>query len=167
MIYWEWQSQESGTLCRRKQEDGTTVACWLAAVLEVNRCWINPVERGDKRCCCSVRAGQMQPAWLQQRVHRETVWNNVSGCWGLRSCARRSETLARLTIFIKVWNWAAGMGCNHSMATSCPFIRPLLSFYFYPLSPGVAAGLSQSMEAHGQTHQRKLACITMPQGFSS
>lgn len=167
MIYRERQSKESGTLCGRKQEDGTTVACWLAAVLEVNRCWINPGERGDKRCCCSVRAGQMQPAWLQQRVHRETVWNNVGCCWELRSCAGRSETLACLTIFIKVWNWAAGMGCNHSVATSCPLIRPPLSFYFHPLSPGVAAGLSQSMEAHGQTHQRTLPCISMPLGFSS
>lgn len=159
MIYREWQSKESGTLRRRKQEDGPTVACWLAAALEVNRCWINPGERGDKRCCCCVRAGQMQ--WLQQRGHRETC------CWGLRSCAGRSETLACLTIFIKVWNWAAGMGCNHSVATSCPLIRPPLSFYFHPLSPGVAAGLSQLMEAHGQTHQRKLPCISMPQGFSS
>lgn len=165
MIYWEWQ--ESGTLWRQKQEDGTTVASWLAAVLEVNRCWINPGERGDKRFYCSVRAGQMQLVWLQQRVHRETVWNNVSCYWGLRSCAGRSETLARLTILIKVWNWAAGMSCNHSVATSCPLIRPPLSFYFYPLSPGVPAGLSQSMEAHGQTHQRKVPCITMPQGFSS
>lgn len=167
MIYREWQSKESGTLYRRKQEDNTTVACWLAAVLEENRCWINPGERGDKRCCCSVRAGQMQPAWLQQRLHRETIWNNVNYCWGLRSCAGRSEALTCLTIFIKVWNWAAGMGCNHSVATSCPLIHPPLSFYFHPLSPGVTAGLSQSMETHRQTHQRKRPCISMPQGLSS
>lgn len=41
---------------------------------------------------------------------------------------------------------------------------PPLSFYFYPSSPGVTAGLPHSMEALSQTVQSILAC---PQGFSS
>lgn len=133
-------------------------------VLAVNWCWINPGEKHNSGCYLCVKAGPIQHVWFQQS--RETVRMNCGCRWRLRSCTS-SESPVPLTIFIKVWNWAAGAGCNHSAATSCPLIRPPLSFYFNPWSPGVAAGLSQSMEALGQTHWSKLYCISMPLGFNS
>lgn len=99
-----------------------------------------------KQSCLSMKAAAAYPIWGHPRS----------------LCTGRSGIPILLTIFIKVWNWAVELDCNHIVVTLCFLTHSFSHFLFLPIIP---RSHSRSSPLDGGAQPNCSEYISMPTGI--